>query len=318
MLKVRRAQEAYFAYTFRWRKIMKKIFILMLSLTLLFAFSGCSMQSEKYTVYFSSDDGKSMVEEAVSIEENLSLEKTVYAVMEKLLEGPYRAEHKKAVPPDTALLGVRLEGKNVTVNLSQDFEKTIGPAERLMAIYSVVNTLCAIDGINKVQILVNGRKLNYTASDEEIGALSMYNVISVDEIGRNQTVVLELYFANEDKTGLISEKRMLDIKDNETAEKTAIGELMKGPTTKGLTLLSDDIKVLSIETKDQFCYVNLSKEFLALPAENSELCLYSIVNTLARLPEVSQVQFLVEGERAEKIGDISLTDAFSYNADIVN
>ena len=199
MLKVRRAQEAYFAYTFRWRKIMKKIFILMLSLTLLFAFSGCSMQSEKYTVYFSSDDGKSMVEEAVSIEENLSLEKTVYAVMEKLLEGPYRAEHKKAVPPDTALLGVRLEGKNVTVNLSQDFEKTIGPAERLMAIYSVVNTLCAIDGINKVQILVNGRKLNYTASDEEIGALSMYNVISVDEIGRNQ------------KTGAEAEKKYVRV-----------------------------------------------------------------------------------------------------------
>ncbi|MDO5478584.1 MAG: GerMN domain-containing protein, partial [Clostridia bacterium] len=132
------------------------------------------------------------------------------------------------------------------------------------------------------------------------------------------TVVLELYFANEEKTALISEKRMLDIKDNETAEKTAIGELMKGPAAKGVKLITEDIKVLSIETKDKFCYVNLSKEFLSLPAENSDLCIYSIVNTLTRLPEISSVQFLVEGEKAEKIGDTVMSEPFTYNEDLVD
>ena len=318
MLKVRRAREAYFVYTFPWRNIMKKIMILVLALALALASAGCSMQYEKYTLFFASADGKSMAEESFSIEDTSSAEKIAYAVMEKLLEGPKRAEHKRAIPENTALLGIRLEEKTITVNLSQDFEKTVGPASRLMAIYSVVNTLCAIDGINKVQILVNGRKLSYTASEGEIGALSMNNVIVADEIGRNQTVVLELYFADEDKTALISEKRMLDIKDNETAEKTAIEELMKGPAAKGVKLLNEDIKVLSVETKDQYCYVNFSKEFLSLSAGISDLCVYSIVNTLARLPEVSYVLFLIEGEKAEKVGNTVLSEPFSYNSDIVN
>ena len=80
------------------------------------------------------------------------------------------------------MLGLRLEEKTVTVNLSQEFERTENHTKRLMAIYSVVNTLCALDGIGNVQILVNGRKMKYTATDEEIGILSMNNVITADDI----------------------------------------------------------------------------------------------------------------------------------------
>ena len=290
----------------------------MLLTVLVITSSGCGIKTEKHTAYFASGDGKSLVTERVKIEENLNPEAKAKALMEKLLDGPYRAEHKKAIPENTALLGLRLEEKTVTVNLSQEFERTENHTKRLLAIYSVVNTLCALDGIGNVQILVNGRKMKYTASDEEIGVLSMNNVITADEIGRNQTVVLELYFANEEKNALISEKRMLDIKDNETAEKTAIAELMKGPVAGGTKLITEDIKVLSIETKEQYCYVNFSKEFLSLPAENSNLCVYSIVNTLTRLPEISWVQFLVEGERAEKIGDTILTEPFGYNSSLVD
>lgn len=297
---------------------MKKVFILFLLTALLMTSSGCGIQTEKYMAYFASGDGKALVAESVEIEESLTTEEKAKALMEKLLGGPYKAEHNKAIPENTALIGLRLEEKTVTVNLSQEFERTENHTKRLMAIYSVVNTLCALDGIANVQILVNGRKMKYTASDEEIGILSMNNVITADEIGRNQTVVLELYFANEEKNALISEKRMLDIKDNETAEKTAIGELMKGPVTKGVKLITEDIKVLSIETKEQYCYVNFSKEFLSLPAENSNLCVYSIVNTLTRLPEISWVQFLVEGEKAEKLGDTAISELFSYNAALVD
>lgn len=285
---------------------------------MLISMAGCSIKENKYSLYFATGDGKSLSEEKIVVEEGLAPDSTAYAVAEKLLEGPFKSEHKRVIPENTAVLGLRIEDKTATVNLSQEFEKTKDAATRLLAIYSMVNTLCSIEGINKVQILVNGRKLDYTASDGEMGALSMNNVITADEIGRSLTVVLELYFANEDKTALISEKRMIDIKDNETAEKTAIGELIKGPLVRGERLLTEDVKILSIETKDKFCYVNLSKEFLSLPATDAKLCVYSIVNTLTKLPEISSVQLFVEGEKAEKLGDVILTEPFGFNEELLD
>ena len=296
---------------------MKRLVIMLLCLAIVSGFTGCADSGDKYKIYFASQDGKSFVEEKVVIEDSISLENRARLIMEKLLIGPSNPEHKRVIPENTALIGLRIEEKVATVNLSQDFEKTPDNATRLLAIYSTVNTLCALDGISRVHILVNGRAINYSSGEEEIGPLSMNRVITADEIGKNQIAVLELYFADEDKSGLISEKRMVDVKDNETVEKTAITELAKGPVVKGHKLLTADVKVLSVEIKDKFCYVNFSKEFLSLPAADAKLCVYSIVNSLTSIPAISSVQFLVEGEKAEKLGDTALAEPFTYNADIV-
>lgn len=281
-------------------------------------FSGCINGGDKYSVYFASQDGKSFTEEKIAIEESTSVENRARLIVERLLQGPANLEHKRIIPEGTALIGLRIEGKTATVNLSQNFEKYANYSERLLSIYSIVNTLCELDGISLVHILVNGRAINYTAGGAEIGPLSMNKVIMADEIGKNQTVVLELYFANPEKTGLISEKRLVDVKDNETVEKTAITELVKGPSLEGHKLLPADIKLLSVEIKDSFCYVNFSKEFLSVPATEAKLCVYSVVNTLTGIPAISSVQFLVEGEKAEKLGDTVLTELFTYNAAVVD
>lgn len=297
---------------------MKKIFLMFICLAVCLNFSGCMESGDKYNVYFASQDGKNFVKERIAIEESTSLENRASLIVERLLQGPAKPEHKRIIPENTGLIGLRLEGKTATVNLTQDFEKTSDYSTRLLAIYSVVNTLCELDGISLVHILINGRAMNYTASENEIGPLSMNRVILADEIGKNQTVVLELYFANEEKTGLISEKRLVDVKDNETVEKTAITELAKGPEVKGHKLLSSDVKLLSVEIKDNYCYVNFSKEFLSVSASDAKLCVYSVVNTLTGIPAISSVQILVEGEKAEKLGDTILTEPFTYNAAVVD
>ena len=259
-----------------------------------------------------------MAEEYVEIEELNSVENKAQQLVEKLLEGPAKLEHKRVIPENTALIGVKLEGRTLNVNFTQEFENTENHAVRLLAVYSVVNSLCALDGINKVNILVNGTGIKNASNGEEMGAVSMNKVILADEIGRNQTAILVLYFADETKNGLITEKRVVDIKDNESVEKTAVIELLKGPEKKGVKLLEDSIKVQRVEVKDGICYLTLSKEFLSLPSETAELCVYSLVNTLTGLPEISFVQFFVEGEKADELGDVILTEPFSYNSDLVN
>ncbi len=296
---------------------MKRLIAALLCVFLITVSTGCTRGEDRYAVYFASEDGKELAEEYVRIEEFGSVENKVRLITEKLLEGPSRAEHKRVIPEKTALIGVGINGKTATVNFTQDFESAENIAKRLLAIYSVVNTLCSVDGINSVRILVNGAGIRYT-NGEEVGPISMNRVILADEIGRNQATILGLYFADETKSGLVSERRMVEIKDNETVEKTAVTELIKGPENKGVKLLNSNIKVLRVEVKDGICYLTLSKEFLSLPSETAELCVYSVVNTLTGLPKISFVQFFVEGEKAETLGNVTLTEPFTYNAELVN
>ncbi len=298
---------------------MKKSVSILVILSLLLGLAGCIGDREKHILYFSDENGKGFSSEKVVIEKTDSLEKTARAVTEALLKGPKKAEHKRVIPENTALIGLRIEDNVALVNLSQDFEKTKNDAQRLLSIYSVVNTLCVLEGIKSVKISVNGRGIKYNSRDEEIGALSMNNVITADEIGRNMTVALELYFASEDKKTLKMEKRIVDIKDNETLEKTAIEQLLKGSEVKGRkTLLPPLVKLLSVETKDRLCYVNFSEELLSITENDSALSIYSVVNTLTSLPEISAVQFFINGEKTEKAGGINLSSPLTYNANLLN
>ena len=56
----------------------------------------------------------------------------------------------------------------------------------------------------------------------------------------------------------------------------------------------------SIMIRDNVCYVDFSKEFMNVQAEvNSEIVIYSIVNTLCELSDVNKVQFTIDGEQRE-------------------
>ncbi len=298
---------------------MKKIVSLLIILSLVLSLTACIGDREKHVLYFVGADGNSFTEEKVVIDKTDSLEKTARLITEALLKGPKKAENIRVIPENTGLIGLRIEDNVALVNLSQDFEKTKNDAQRLLSIYSVVNTLCILEGVNSVKISVNGRGIKYSSGDEEIGALSMNNVITADEIGRNMTVVLELYFASEDKKDLKREKRIVDIKDNETLEKTAIDQLLKGSLEKGnKNLLPPLVRLLSVETKDRLCYVNFSEEFLSITENDGALSIYSVVNTLTSLPEISAVQIFINGEKTEKAGGITISSPLAYNASLVN
>ncbi len=297
---------------------MKKIVSIFIILSLLLSLTACIGDKESYVIYYASYDKTGFTREKISVEKSDTFEGKIKNITEALLKGPKKAESSRVIPEDTALLGVRIEGKIVTLNLSQDFEKTKDDATRLLALYSLVNTLCEVEGIEGVKVLVNGRAIKYTSKDEEIGILSMNNVILADDIGKNQTVVLDLYFASDNKEELRLERRMVDIKDNDTLEKTAIDQLFIGSKVSGRkTLMPDLVKLLTVETKDKLCYVNFSKEFLSIPVSDAKLCIYQVVNTLTSLPEISAVQFFINGEKVGEVGGISLAEPFTYNHALV-
>ena len=94
-------------------------------------------------------------------EERLILVSTDIAwhVVEQIIAGTSRPEHFATVPPETSIREVTTDGDICYVNLSADvFSRAMAPnGDMLLTIYSVVNSLTELDGIRRVQFLIDSR-----------------------------------------------------------------------------------------------------------------------------------------------------------------
>lgn len=80
-------------------------------------------------------------------------------VVEELIRGPQSPELSRTIPPEVRLLGVRVENGVAYVNFSREIQTKHwgGSAGEAMTIFSVVNSLARLPGIERVQFLVEGK-----------------------------------------------------------------------------------------------------------------------------------------------------------------
>lgn len=115
--------------------------------------------TEKTTIrlYFPSADGAYLKEErrSVEIQNALSMEKTVVS---ELIKGPHKEGLQSSIAAGTKLLGIETKDSVCFVNFSGEFISKASPGSlsTTLTLYSVVNSLCALEGVESVQILVNG------------------------------------------------------------------------------------------------------------------------------------------------------------------
>ena len=141
--------------------------------------------------------------------------------------------------------------------------------------------------------------------------------ISDDEIRKT---IISLYFKNIETNSLIAEAKCIDVKDLSNDPYTyLINLLISGPENEKLeSAIPEGTKVNSCTLKGKTLYVDLSKEFIDnAPSgiEEESMIIYSIVNTLTELNEVSEVKFLINGEenKSFKDGKISFKNLFVKN-----
>lgn len=140
---------------------------------------------------------------------------------------------------------------------------------------------------------------------------------SDDEIRKT---IVSLYFKNIETNSLIAEARCIDVKDLAKDPYTClINLLIAGPENEKLeSAIPEGTKVNSCTLKGNTVYVDLSADFVnnAPSGINEEsMVVYSIVNTLTELNEVSGVKFLINGEenKSFKDGAMSFKDIFAKN-----
>lgn len=302
------------------KKNLCALFVILLSFT--FILSGCSGKSKEGSsdvdacVYYIEENGTALVEMNVSLPDG-SEEEKVETLIEKLLNPP----QGKLSPlcAGTKLISVSIEDEIATVDFSKEFSNYNDPRYTLSTA-ALAKTLCTLDFISGVRILVegsdalgaDGTPIGVIMKDDILDAAAPTNVTKTDIV---------LYFANGMGEGLSAERRTVEIPASSAVEKTVVEELVKGPENDGnILIIPADTKVLSVETKNGVCFVNLSKEFKDKyqgGTAGEVLTIYSIVNSLTELDTVSSVQLLIEGEKQDVFVHMAIAEPLARNKSLI-
>lgn len=121
-------------------------------------------QQATLNMYFSDKTGRSLREVPVDITYDATIPLEQLAI-EQLINGPYSIEgvDKKTVrptlPEGTQLNKITVNENTCYIDLSDDFLEKRVEISAEATIYSVVNTLVELSGINKVQFSINGEQV---------------------------------------------------------------------------------------------------------------------------------------------------------------
>ena len=304
------------------KRILLAVIVILIVIT---AVIGCSNRAnvnvEEYNLYFANQQMNNLVVEKRIVQED-DFEKLAEKIVEELIKGPEVASNCAVFEKDTKLLGVEIADgiANVKFNSGYLREGENANALELLARYSLVNTLCDIEGIEKVKIFINGIELTNSLG-VAVGALGKEDILLNSTIAQNSNEeVLTLYFPDSNAENLVKEERKATLIDN-SVEKTVVHELIKGTRDKALICtIPQATKILSVETKDGICFVNLSSDFVTAHAEGSTaetFSVYSIVNSLTELEGINSVQFLIDGKKDGELKHIVFDTPFTRNEDYI-
>lgn len=140
---------------------------------------------------------------------------------------------------------------------------------------------------------------------------------------------VRVYFANEDNSKLKAQIRYVDLqeakKGTEYLAALIIQELIKGPDREsGLrATIPKDVKLVSpVKVKDGIATVNLSKQLIDNHVggkANEQMTIYSIVNSLTELKDISKVKFLVEGKARQTLkGSFQFDQLFPRSESLIS
>lgn len=132
--------------------------------------------SKKIVLYFADKNLDCLVMENRTIKVTDTNPIEQYIVNE-LIRGTSLTDAKNLISQDTELISAQTTDNVCFVNFKSGFvEKNSGneKTEKLI-IYSIVNSLCELEGVNSVQFLIDGKKI------EAFGNLNISNAISADK-----------------------------------------------------------------------------------------------------------------------------------------
>lgn len=263
--------------------------------------SGEKLVTEEYGNHY--DKGEQLVEELLG----------------RLTIAGEKTGNASAIPQEVSVQGYSIVDGIAKIDFDEKYYELSSKRE-LLCRAAVVLTLIQIEDVEYVAFTVDNEPCK-GKDGKYLNAMDESDFVS--DIGNKKSKVTSdfvMYFANEEGTAL----KEYDLKDvsygDRTKEQFIVNQLIEGPKRAGYsTTVSPKVKVLSIVTANNICYVDFDENFLTEQSQVSgEMVIFSLVNTLSELDEVHKVQLSVKGETAvEYKNEISLEHPFIRNLDII-
>ena len=136
-------------------------------------------------------------------------------------------------------------------------------------------------------------------------------------------IQINIYFISlGDDEKLAPEERSIVAGDPRTAAQNAVLELLKGPTMSyHFPVIPAGTRLLGVEVYENLAEIDFSQEFLENSLDSrilDEYIIYSIVNTITGVPEISGVIFFIEGKRIKLFGNIDLSIPAIRNTEYID
>ena len=300
---------------------MKKKFMFLFLLLFMIGITGCGKEEavEGYHIEYLNNEKDAIVKvpyEPKSTEKAAMIEEFLIV----LWSDSKNVEYRKPIPNDVELINYSLDGAMLTLWLDKDYYN-MEQVEKVLCCAAIVRTMTQIEGVDCINFYVGDSPLK-DAQGNMVGALYADNFVENPgaTINSIQNSTLTLYFANKDGDALIAETRNVHYSSNMSMEKVIMEQLLDGPDTNGLkSAIPSGTKIVSVSTVDGTCYVNLDATFKNQDyAIKERIVIYSIVNSLSELSNISQVQISVNGDTSGAYRDTyKLSDFYVRNLDCV-
>lgn len=307
----------------------KTILFLCLLLCLPFIIScGNEKEADRSRVYniyvMNKEETKLFANEYAA--EGESQEELIEELLEQLTAAPERMEYKAPLAGNFELLSYSLEEGLLILNFDERYKAQPATTE-VLARAAAVRTMTQVKGIDYVSFQVRSDPL-LDMSGNVIGSMSVDMFIdnTESEMNSRERVKIRLYFANAEGDKLIETNRTLEYSrysTNISMERLVVEQLIGGPSEqvkdKVYPTINPETKVVGVTVKDGTCYVNLNEYFLTqIYNVSSDVAIYSLVNSLVELPNVSRVQIAINGDSNVTFREnTSLSVTYERNLDLV-
>ena len=151
--------------------------------------------------------------------------------------------------------------------------------------------------------------MEYTIEDQPLmySELNPVGAMSADDFIDNtggettyyQNVQVSLYYTDLEGKKLFQTRHNVEFDGTISLEELVVRQLLAGPLEddKLSPVLPAGTKINKVSLKDGICYVDFSKEFLeGRDGVSDDVIVYSVVNSLSDIGNVSKVQFWIDGK----------------------
>ena len=230
-------------------------------------------------------------------------------------------EYKKPIPGDVTILSYSLDGVILTLRFHENYSR-MSAVEEVLCRAAIVRTMTQIEGVDCVAFYIGEAPLT-DAKGNLVGSMTPDSFVENpgEHINSIQNTTLTLYFSNESGDALVKEVREeVYYSSNISMEKLVMEQLLEGPVTAGAkAAVPEGTKLMSVSVADGVCFVSLDETFRNQDYRvNEAIVIYSIVDSLSELSNVSKVQISVKGDTSGVYRDsFAMSDIYERNLDYV-